>query len=168
MSKPVESHEIADLLDQYAASLEFYASQWTVSPEDCVQEAFVALAGQTKPPDNPVAWLFRVVRNRALNEHRASRRRHERERIAAQPNLHRSDPEDQSEIEEERNRMLGVLKQLKPDDRELIVLRIWSGLSWSEIAKLTVTSSSSAQRRYVAALEKMKIRLETTCLTNSD
>lgn len=130
-----------------------------------MQEAFVALAGQTKPPENPVAWLFRVVRHRAFNEFRSSQRRTERERNVAQPNFHRSDPADLTEIDEERKRMLGVLEQMQSDDRELIVLRIWSGLSWGEIAELTETSSSTAQRHYVAALEKMKIRLETKCLT---
>jgi RNA polymerase sigma-70 factor (ECF subfamily) len=159
LTKPIEPTEIADLLDQYAASLELYASQWTGSPEDCVQEAFVALAGQAKQPENQVGWLFRVVRNRALNEFRASRRRDERERVAAKPDFHGADPATHSEIDEQRNELLGVLEELQPDDRELIVLRIWSGLNWREIAELTGTSSSSAQRRYVAALEKMKLLL---------
>jgi RNA polymerase sigma factor (sigma-70 family) len=168
LTKPIESEEIADLLDQYAASLEFYASQWTDVPEDCVQEAFVALAGQANRPEHPVAWLYRVVRNRALNEFRSSRRRYEHELRSAKQNLDESSPAEQSENDEEQNRMLGVLKQLQPEDRELIVLRIWSGLSWGEIANLMKTSSSSAQRRYVAALEKMKLRLETKCLTKPE
>ena len=165
LTKSVDAKQLACLLDEYSAPLAFYASQWSRSPEDCVQEAFVALAGQVKPPEHPVSWLFRVVRNQALNEFRSSQRRNKRERIAARPNIQVLDPANQSEFDEEQNRMLGVLKQLPPDDRELIVLRIWSGLSWSEIAGLTKTSSSSAQRRYVAALEKMKLRLEPECLT---
>ena len=61
-----------------------------------------------------------------------------------------------------------ALEGLPTEDRELIVLRIWSGLGWREIAELTSTSSSTAQRRYVRALEKMKLRLETECLTKPD
>ncbi len=165
LTKPIESHEIADLLDQFGASMAFYASQWTAAPEDCVQEAFVALAGQAKLPESPVSWLFRVVRNRALNEYRATRRRSKRELKAAKPDLCRSDPAEKSEFDEERNRMLDMLGRLNPRDRELIVLRIWSELSWSEISELTGTSTSSAQRNYVAALEKLKKKLESKCMT---
>ena len=168
MTKSVDVRQLGRLLDEYAAPLALYASQWTQSPEDCVQEAFVALASQTESPDNPIAWLFRVVRNRALNESRCSQRRHRRERDVAKHDLHRGDPADLTESHEERNRMLSVLEGLQPVDRELIVLRIWSGLSWKEIAKLTGTSSSSAQRNFVAAIKKMRIRLETQCLTKPE
>lgn len=71
-------------------------------------------------------------------------------------------------MEDEQQQMLAVLDELATDERELVVLRIWSGLGWREIAELTGTSSSSAQRRYVAALEKMKQRLETKCRTNPE
>ena len=168
MTKPIKSCEIADLLDQYGASLELYASQWVESPEDCVQEAFVALASQTTQPENQVAWLYRVVRNRALNDFRSSRRRNERERIAAKPEFRPADHSIQSVNEGIRIELLNALEGLPTEDRELIVLRIWSGLGWREIAELTSTSSSTAQRRYVRALEKMKLRLETECLTKPD
>ena len=60
--------------------------------------------------------------------------------------------------------MLSVLESMPDDMRELIALRIWGELTWAEIAKLTNTSSSSAQRTYVQALELMKNKLEITCL----
>ena len=55
------------LVDRHAAALELYARQWCDTPEDVVQEAFLKLAGQRPLPDKPAAWLFRVVRNGALN-----------------------------------------------------------------------------------------------------
>jgi RNA polymerase sigma-70 factor (ECF subfamily) len=168
LTKPIEPREIAGLLDQHAARLEFYAAQWTNAPEDCVQEAIVELAGQPVKPENVVAWLFRVVRNRALNQSRSQRRRAEREKNAARPDLQQLDPARRLQVEDEQNKTMAVLNKLPTDDRELVVLRIWSGLAWQEIAQLTGTSSSSAQRRYVAALEKMKQRLETKCPTNPD
>ena len=36
-------------------------------PEDVVQEAFLLLVRQVVAPDNPVGWMYRVVRNRAIN-----------------------------------------------------------------------------------------------------
>jgi len=55
------------LVDRHAAALELYARQWCDTPEDVVQEAFLKLASQRSLPDKPAAWLFRVVRNGALN-----------------------------------------------------------------------------------------------------
>jgi RNA polymerase sigma-70 factor (ECF subfamily) len=72
---PIDASELAELLDRHAAQLQWYASQWTTSPEDCVQEAFIELARQLQRPGKIVPWLYRVVRNKALNAARAERRR---------------------------------------------------------------------------------------------
>ena len=166
LTKPIQPAEIAELFDQSAAKLEFYASQWTTSPEDCVQEAIVELAALPVRPENPVAWLFRVVRNRALNFSRSQRRRTAREKDAAQTDTCRLDPANQVQRDDERIQLEAVLKGLATEEQELVVLRIWSGMGWRDIAEVTGIPSSTAQRRYVAALEKMKHRLETKCPTN--
>ena len=57
------------LLDRHAAALELYARQLCDVPEDVVQEALIELAGQPRLPDNAAAWLYRVVRNKALAPH---------------------------------------------------------------------------------------------------
>ena len=63
------------LVDDHAAALTLFARQWCAAPEDVVQEAFVKLAAQRPLPNDPVAWLFRVVRNGASSAARADRRR---------------------------------------------------------------------------------------------
>lgn len=169
MPDPIDANKIADLLDRYSASLELFAAQWTVSPEDCVQEAFMELARQATEPENCVAWLFQAVRRRAFNANRSRRRRTSHEQNAAKSwAKHIEDPSAELTVDDERKKLMKVLGQLPPESRELIVLRIWSGLTWSEIAKLTESSSSSAQRQYVNALEKMKLLLEAPCLTNPE
>ncbi len=163
MSQPIEAIEIGQLLSEHASSLELYASQWTSNSEDCVQEAFIELATQAVRPELPVAWLYRVVRNRALNASRSARRRANHERLAAM--LARSIVAP-GETADNRESLRTALDRISTADRELIVLRIWSGLTWQEIASLTGTSSSSAQRNYVAALQKMKELLEPSCPKN--
>ncbi len=82
MPQPVDAALIAELFDRHAAALEFYAAQRTSAPQDCVQEAFLELARQDSSPVDPGAWLFRVVRNRALNAARAEQRRDDVELVA--------------------------------------------------------------------------------------
>ncbi|NOY29686.1 MAG: sigma-70 family RNA polymerase sigma factor [Planctomycetes bacterium] len=159
MDLPDDARLIGDLLDQHGAALELYASQWTNCPEDCVQEAFVELAGRLQPPGHVVAWLYRVVRNRAMNAGRAARRRVHHEQIAGAQRR-------QAIGDVEKFLLTEALNALTAEDREVVVLRVWSDLSWQQIAELINTSSSSAQRRYAGALEKLKQVLEPTCLPN--
>src|SRR5215469_15823086 len=71
------------LAKEHAAALVLYARQWCAVPEDVVQDAFLKLVVQKPPPDHPVPWLFRVVRNGALASSRSARRRRHHEAVAA-------------------------------------------------------------------------------------
>src|SRR5215468_2028397 len=74
---------LGELVDRYAAALVLYARQWCASPEDVVQTAFLKLVSIRTPPDNLLPWLYRVVRNGAIDASRAARRRHRYETAAA-------------------------------------------------------------------------------------
>ena len=78
-------HEVTRLIDSHAAPLILYARQWSDAAEDVVQDAFVKLVSQTRPPGDPVAWLYRVVRNGALDGAKLARRRQHRESAVARP-----------------------------------------------------------------------------------
>jgi RNA polymerase sigma factor (sigma-70 family) len=149
----VDATLIAEMLDRHAAALAFYARQWTSEADDCVQEALVELARQPTSPDNPVAWLYRVVRNRALNAVRAEGRRNAYALRAAEQRANRKpnevDPAEASELNDS-------LATLDAAAREIVVLRVWGGLAWQEIAELVGESKSSAQRTYTQALEQLR------------
>ena len=71
--------DVARLIDGHAAALVLYARQWCDAPEDVVQEAFFKLVRQGRPPEDPVAWLYCVVRHGALDAAKTARRRQRRE-----------------------------------------------------------------------------------------
>ena len=52
--------------------------------EDVVQEALTSLLAQTPPPRDPVAWMYRAVRNAAIDQSRATSRRRRREQTVAE------------------------------------------------------------------------------------
>src|SRR5688572_33019637 len=76
---------LAELIDAHAAALVLFARQWCAAPEDVVQDALCKLAGRSQWPDDPVAWLYRVVKNRAIDAGRSDRRRQRREAAASRP-----------------------------------------------------------------------------------
>lgn len=152
------------LLDRYGSALELYARGWCESPEDVVQEALVKLAAQPTAPDNPVAWLYRVVRNGAISAGRSAlrRRRHEAKASKEKRNWFAPTPANSAEGAE----ATAALEALPSEQREIVVAHVWGGLTFEQIAELTNTSSSTAHRRYVAGLKSLRERLGVECPNN--
>lgn len=158
MSTPVSAEELGRLLEERGGSLALYASQWTADAEDCVQEALLELARLSCAPDLPIAWLYRVVKHRAMNRLRGERRRRRREASAWQQRLAELPPSPDAD---ERLDLVEALACLADGDRELVLLRVEAGLSFAEIADVIGVSSSTAHRQYTVALQTLRNRLET-------
>jgi RNA polymerase sigma-70 factor (ECF subfamily) len=164
MSEPVDCELLAKLLDAHSAALELYASQWTDAPEDCVQEAFIELARQTQRPQNPAAWLFRVVRNRAISLARSHQRRRRRESLAARLRP-KSDAAEAPAVDAAA--LSEALDALDGVEREALVARVWGELSFEQIAALLGVSTSSAHRYYLAALRSLRKQLGVSCTSRN-
>jgi RNA polymerase sigma-70 factor (ECF subfamily) len=157
---PAVSPELlAELFDHHAPALVLFARQWCGTPEDVVQEAFVALARQRALPDQPVAWLYRVVRNGAISHGRADRRREAREARASRPEAWFESADDRLAAHEATR----LLAELDPETREIVVARLWGGLSFDAIAQLVGSSISTAHRKYQSGLARLQSRLESPC-----
>jgi RNA polymerase sigma-70 factor (ECF subfamily) len=150
---------LASLYREHAPALRLYARQWGTSGDDFVQEAFLALARQPSLPEPLAPWLYRVVRNEALQANRQDnrRRRREAERDAAEAWFSHAD--DQLDAAE----AMRLLTELPLELREVIVARIWGGLTFEEIAGLVGCSLATAQRRYQVGLAQLHERLEGRC-----
>ena len=146
-----------ELYDRKAAPLVLYCRALGLShgeAEDVVQEAFVALLAVTRRPDCPEAYVYRAARNRALNYKRGLWRRLARE-IESQRWFERTEDETGAERAAMRS-----LAQLPPEQREVIVLKIWSGHTFEEISKLLELSPNTVAGRYRYGMEKLRARLK--------
>lgn len=157
--------DLASLFDAHAGVLLLYARQWArgSEAEDVVQEAFAALARQAEPPREAVAWLFRAVRNAAISAARSRHRRWRREERASTPEAWFAAADDRIDAHE-ATRLLG---ELDPDRREVIVARIWGGLTFEQIAELQRCSLTTAHRRYREGLARLHERLDRPCKSTS-
>ncbi|MBX3414539.1 MAG: RNA polymerase sigma factor [Pirellulales bacterium] len=156
---------VQQLLSQHAAALELYARQWCHSPEDVVQEAILRLARERPLPERPVAWLYIVVRHGAISAARgASRRRHHEEAAGARQEWFVAGTNESLDARE----AAAALSELPLAEREVVVARLWGGLSFAEIGQLVGCSSSAAHRRYFAALETLRERFGVECPPTSD
>jgi RNA polymerase sigma factor (sigma-70 family) len=138
--------QIAELLDRYGAALVLYARQWCDSPEDVVQTALLKLVRQRIPPDNLIPWLYRVVRNGAIDASRAARRRHKYEAAAADTAPKWFAPSYDPTGLDARAAAL-ALADLPPETREIIVMHVWGCLTFEQIAQALTSSAALSTLR---------------------
>jgi RNA polymerase sigma factor (sigma-70 family) len=151
---------IAELIDTHAAALVLFARQWCATPEDVVQAAFAKLAAARPPPDDPLAWMFRVVRNAAIDAGKADRRRRQREQAVARPVRWFVEPEIDGL---DAAAAVRALEALPADQREVIVARLWGGMTLEQVAAVAGCSISSAHRRYESGIAALRERLGVEC-----
>jgi RNA polymerase sigma-70 factor (ECF subfamily) len=157
----MDAQVLGQLIDRHSAALVLYARQWCRASDDVVQEAFLKLAAQRRPPDNPVSWLYQVVRNGALSAARAEQRRRRHESIAAAQAGAWFVPADAAALDGETARQ--ALSRLPLDLREPVIAHLWGGLSFNEIGRLMGCSTATAHRRYLEGLAALRERFGAAC-----
>lgn len=122
--------------------------------EDVLQETFLALMQRSQCPAKPEHYCVRSFRNRALNYRRSVWRRLTRE-WESQRWFERSPTESQDE-----RQAVKELETLPPEQREVIVLKIWHQYTFEEIADLLGISPNTTAGRYRYGLQKIRARLK--------
>jgi RNA polymerase sigma-70 factor (ECF subfamily) len=160
---PRDAERLTHLVTERAAALALYARQWldATGAEDAVQEALAALVDLRRPPESPLAWMYRAVRNAAIDELRAATRRRRREQSVAVER--RELFVDQPEALLDAEIVAACLQRLSLDQREIVVLRIWGELGFAEIAEVMRLAISTVHQRYHLALRRMRSMLEKPC-----
>lgn len=136
-----------------AAALVLYGRALGLShseAEDVLQETFMTLVQKTSPPEQPEHYCVRSFRNRALNYRRGLWRRLTRE-LESRRWFERSSDETPQE-----QAAMRCLADLPPEQREVIVLKIWHQYTFEEIGQLLEMSPNTAAGRYRYGLQKMR------------
>ena len=127
--------------------------------EDAVQWALVRLAKEPRllaTADAPWSYLLRMVRNEAL----ASGRRKQRCTTGRDlSDLVTHCRVDLLELEESQRIVWAALRDLPPEQAEVVVLKIWEEMTFAEIAATLELSPNTAASRYQYAMAKLTARL---------
>ena len=102
--------------------------------------------------------LYAAVRSEALDLLKSHARRRAREDRVTAGSGHGWWEDDPLVSQERAAAVQGALEQLPIEQREAIVLRVWSGLSFPEIARTLVENENTVAARFrrgLAALEKL-------------
>lgn len=126
--------------------------------EDVAAEAFAVASRRVEEIDWETAlpWLYAVVRgvlaNRWRSIHRLRRLQGKMAGLAAAPS---DSPEEVVIRNTESREAIAALRQLRPSDREILMLSAWEELTAAQIAISLGISAAAAEKR----LERAKTRL---------
>jgi RNA polymerase sigma-70 factor (ECF subfamily) len=157
--------EFERLYDEHAQALFAFLLNLTrteADTHDILQEAFIKLARQPELLDGvrgERAFLIRLVHNAAIDlmRRRATRAKHHdqfgAEQLAAFAPA--TDPDDTAF----REGLSAALGELPPDQRAVVHLKLWEGLTFEAIAEALEISPNTAASRYRYGLDKVRDRL---------
>ncbi len=161
----MDPEAFANLVSAHSPALALFARQWCGTPEDVVQTAFLKLVRLRTPPDKPVPWLYAVVRNAARDASRSARRRNTYETRAAENAVTWFVPADDP-TGLDAQQAAEALKELPDELREIIVMHLWGGLTFEQIAGVLGSSASTVFRRYGTGLARLREQLRAPCHTD--
>lgn len=156
-----------DLTSQRLVRLAVTITRNQHDAEDAVQTALLRVADEPKllsRADQPWPYLLRMVRNEALLILRRKRRAFNLATIA---DLVTHRMVDQAEQEEEYQAVWKALRKLPTEQSEVVVLKIWEGLTFLQISQVLEISPSTAASRYRYALEKLARKLHKISVSDS-
>jgi RNA polymerase sigma-70 factor (ECF subfamily) len=151
---------LAELFDLTASRALRYAKALTRNAEDAedaLQGAMVRVAANPRALTrawHPWAYLLRIVRNEALKiVHR--KRAEQFVSLVAE-----AWSEDQLDEGDSRRFVRQALERLPANQSEVVVLKIWEGMTFAEIAVVLEESPNTAASRYRYALQKLSRYLQ--------
>lgn len=153
--------EWQEWFEAHGRALLLFARQYTSCPadaEDAVQCGFIKFWPKRHGVRDARAYLYSAVRTAALDGHRATRRRARREAVAGLVDEAAwfQCPAEQAE---RAAAVETALTALPVAQREVVVMKIWGGLTFKQVGAALGISANTAASRYRYGLDALREQL---------
>ena len=149
-------------LREHGPKLLAFACQWVncrAEAEDVFQEAFVRFWQTRESVREPLLYLYRCVRNAALDRARSAERRERHERAAAPP-AGAPLPEAPLDQRERERKINEAVAKLPPQEREVVALRSVERMTFEQIGKILSLPRSTAHALFGSAMRRLEHELQ--------
>lgn len=161
---------LAELFDRYAGLLQSLSHKILDDfgdAEEILQETFLQVwnqAGRYDPGKSSVStWLVLIARSRSID-----RLRSRRVKLRTAKAAHRESPVTHTSpvgtrnvlLQERRKRLSEAMAGLPAEQREVLELAFYGGLTQSDIAERTKTPLGTVKTRTLLAMKKLRIALQ--------
>ncbi|MCX8108234.1 MAG: sigma-70 family RNA polymerase sigma factor [Verrucomicrobiae bacterium] len=157
--------ELRKLYDAHANALYAYLLNLTrneADTRDIIQDIFCRLArqrGLLSRPREERAFLLRMAYNAFVDLTRRTNSRGRVEQRFAQERVSLFEEGNTSDEATLRKELQAALAELPPEQRSVVHLRLWEGLTFEEVADLMQISPNTAASRYRYGIDKLRDRL---------
>lgn len=127
--------------------------------DECVQEVFLAAHDGLKEfrhEGTVRAWLFGIARRMCARRLEMRGRRERRLRLVFDASESARLPDEVVEQKRRAERVRWALEELKPSERDAVVMRYQAGLEYGEIATACGIDEAAARKRVSRGLARMK------------
>jgi RNA polymerase sigma-70 factor, ECF subfamily len=130
--------------------------------EDVASEVFaIAWRRRAEMPADPLPWLLRTARNLLLNQRRGDTRREALPlRIGIVTTPYAASSADVAVGRAEAHAVIAALARLNENEREVIMLIHWDGLTAAQAARVLGCSHVAARARLMRARRRLAAALE--------
>lgn len=153
--------KFALLYDKYIKKIYdfvYYKTTHKETAEDLVSLTFMKALEKINGFDNDKgtfqAWLYRIARNNVIDHYRTKKTDADIEDVwdlAGDENLERD-----IDARQKLKKIEKYLVKLKREHREIIIMRVWQGMSHSEIAEVLGKSEASCKVAYSRAITTLR------------
>ena len=167
----IEEHNLEALevlYDRYSGPVFSLAMQMlrdSGAAEEVTQDAFFNVwrraASYRSDRGKVTAWLFSIAHHRVIDEVRKRRRREQAQSsqdvdLLSQPADDAGDPARFAIMQMRRSQIKEALSNLRPEQRDVVILAYYGGLTHSEIAKKLDQPLGTVKTRMRLALKKLR------------
>jgi len=154
MAAKLRYEDVQELYREHGAALLAYAAALlgeSAAAEDVLHQVFLKLlGGRFGPPSNARPYLFRAVRNTALNFRRSRARDVSLNEDQLQWLVRPAEAVDAGLALQQ------ALRELPIEQREVVVMHVWGAMTLEEIAKVLELSANTVASRYRYGLRKLR------------
>lgn len=156
------------LYDKYAAQVYGVILRIVRSPEianDLLQETFWQIwqsAPSYKEQGTPAAWVFRIARNRSMDELRRQKARPKSDEsiepaeAALAAGLHQTSAAAEAELRIDQEKVQAAINQIPADQQACLLLAYFEGLTHKEIASKLDLPVGTVKSRMRIGMEKLE------------
>ena len=165
-AKAGRSDAMGQLYDIYAVAIYkfvFYKTMHKETAEDLTSKVFFKVLEKLETFNSEKSsfrtWLYTVARNTVIDHYRTQKKNKNIDDV-----WDLSSKEKVDDIVENRMQLEKVqeaLKDLKIEQREIVLLRVWQGMSYKEIAEVTGSTEAACKMSYSRSMKIVKENIVT-------
>ncbi|MFA5853613.1 MAG: sigma-70 family RNA polymerase sigma factor [Patescibacteria group bacterium] len=144
----------------------YYRTQHRETAEDLTSQVFLKALDKFAAYDETrgtfIAWLYRIARNTLIDHYRATRATLDIEDVWDLQSD--TDVARDAEAHERIAKLQPYLTALPKEQRELLLLRLWDGLSYAEISEIVGKSEDACKMAYSRVVAKLRKEVPASIL----